>query len=188
MPDGSCRSVSTDPSTSSCPTTGPAASSASHRSAKGQSRRGLFEAANFEAALRAAAEAGLVRKECIERQIAFYASAGERTFDAKVGPVERPRLSRPDRRGRGDSGTHRRPRPRAIAGPLPRAGGVPLPDPAVRQLLRTGRPRRRPGAAAAPADAGHWRAASRQARQHDDAGRAHVPGRARLSDPGDAIC
>ena len=45
----------------------------------------LFEAGNFEAALRAAADAGLVRKECIERQIAFYGSAGERTFDAKAG-------------------------------------------------------------------------------------------------------
>jgi DNA-binding MarR family transcriptional regulator len=45
----------------------------------------LFEADTFEAALRAAAEAGLVRKECIERQIAFYSASGERTFDAKAG-------------------------------------------------------------------------------------------------------
>lgn len=45
----------------------------------------VFEADSFEAALRAAAAAGLVRKECIERQIAFYASSGERTFDARAG-------------------------------------------------------------------------------------------------------
>jgi DNA-binding MarR family transcriptional regulator len=45
----------------------------------------LFEAETFEEALRAAAETGLVRKECIERQIAFYAQAGERTFDARQG-------------------------------------------------------------------------------------------------------
>jgi DNA-binding MarR family transcriptional regulator len=45
----------------------------------------LFEADTFEESLRAAAAAGLVRKECIERQIAFYSSAGERTFDAKQG-------------------------------------------------------------------------------------------------------
>jgi DNA-binding MarR family transcriptional regulator len=45
----------------------------------------VFEADTFEAALRAAAAAGLVRKECIERQIAFYSSAGERTFDARAG-------------------------------------------------------------------------------------------------------
>jgi DNA-binding MarR family transcriptional regulator len=44
----------------------------------------VFEADTFEEALRAAASAGLVRKECIERQIAFYSSNGERTFDAKV--------------------------------------------------------------------------------------------------------
>jgi DNA-binding MarR family transcriptional regulator len=43
----------------------------------------VFEADTFEATLRAAAEAGLVRKECIERQITFYAQTGERTFDAK---------------------------------------------------------------------------------------------------------
>ena len=49
----------------------------------GQAR--LFEADTFEGALRAAAEAGLVRKECIERQIAFYGSSGERTFDASQG-------------------------------------------------------------------------------------------------------
>jgi len=45
----------------------------------------VFEADTFEDALRAAASAGLVRKECIERQIAFYTSNGERTFDAKAG-------------------------------------------------------------------------------------------------------
>lgn len=47
---------------------------------------GLFEADTFEQALRAAADAGLVRRECIERQIAFYASGAERTADAKGGP------------------------------------------------------------------------------------------------------
>jgi DNA-binding MarR family transcriptional regulator len=45
----------------------------------------VFEAETFEGALRAAAEAGLVRKECIDRQIAFYTQSGERTFDAKQG-------------------------------------------------------------------------------------------------------
>ena len=45
----------------------------------------VFEADSFEESLRAAAEAGLVRKECIERQIAFYTSSGERSFDAKAG-------------------------------------------------------------------------------------------------------
>jgi DNA-binding MarR family transcriptional regulator len=45
----------------------------------------VFEAETFEAALRAAAAAGLVRKECIERQIAFYSTGGERTFDARAG-------------------------------------------------------------------------------------------------------
>ena len=55
----------------------------------------VFEADTFEAALRAAAEAGLVRKECIERQITFYAQAGERTFDAKQGPWSGPALPPP---------------------------------------------------------------------------------------------
>jgi DNA-binding MarR family transcriptional regulator len=45
----------------------------------------VFEADTFEEALRAAATAGLVRKECIERQITFYSANGERTFDAKAG-------------------------------------------------------------------------------------------------------
>jgi len=45
----------------------------------------VFEAGTFEETLRAAAEAGLVRSECIERQIAFYTASGERTFDARAG-------------------------------------------------------------------------------------------------------
>ena len=55
----------------------------------------LFEASTFEAALRAAADAGLVRRECIERQIAFYASAGERTFDARAGQWSGPAFPAP---------------------------------------------------------------------------------------------
>jgi DNA-binding MarR family transcriptional regulator len=49
----------------------------------GPARR--FDGETFEEALRAAADAGLVRKECIERQIAFCQAAAERTFDAKAG-------------------------------------------------------------------------------------------------------
>jgi DNA-binding MarR family transcriptional regulator len=45
----------------------------------------LFEADSFEEALRAVAEAGLVRKECIERQITFTRSSSERSFDARAG-------------------------------------------------------------------------------------------------------
>jgi DNA-binding MarR family transcriptional regulator len=45
----------------------------------------LFEGDTFEEALRAAAAAGLVRSECIERQIAFARSSAERTFDARAG-------------------------------------------------------------------------------------------------------
>ena len=57
----------------------------------------VFEADTFEESLRQAAAAGLVRKECIERQIAFYTANGERTFDAKAGqwsgPAFPPRLT-----------------------------------------------------------------------------------------------
>ncbi len=45
----------------------------------------LFEADTFEEALRAAAETGLVRKACIERQLALHGQTGERTFDARQG-------------------------------------------------------------------------------------------------------
>jgi DNA-binding MarR family transcriptional regulator len=55
----------------------------------------VFEAETFQEALRAAAESGIVRKECIERQIAFYAQAGERTFDAKQGQWSGPAFPPP---------------------------------------------------------------------------------------------
>jgi DNA-binding MarR family transcriptional regulator len=55
----------------------------------------VFEADTFEAALRAAGAAGLVRRECIERQIAFYSSSGERTFDARVGQWSGPAFPPP---------------------------------------------------------------------------------------------
>jgi DNA-binding MarR family transcriptional regulator len=45
----------------------------------------VFQADTFEEALRAVARAGLVRCECIERQIAFTQSAWERSFEAKAG-------------------------------------------------------------------------------------------------------
>jgi DNA-binding MarR family transcriptional regulator len=52
-----------------------------------------FDGETFEEALRAAADAGMVRKECIERQIAFIRAAGERIFDAKAGKWTGPALS-----------------------------------------------------------------------------------------------
>jgi DNA-binding MarR family transcriptional regulator len=51
---------------------------------KGEPPR-VFEADSFESALRDAAQAGVVRQECIERQIAFIKSFGERRFDASAG-------------------------------------------------------------------------------------------------------
>jgi DNA-binding MarR family transcriptional regulator len=55
----------------------------------------LFEADTFEVALRAAAAAGLVRRECIERQIAFTRSSAERTFDARAGQWRGPAFPTP---------------------------------------------------------------------------------------------
>jgi DNA-binding MarR family transcriptional regulator len=52
----------------------------------------VYQGDTFEEALRAAAQAGVVRSACIERQIAFTLGSLERTFDAKAGQWSGPAL------------------------------------------------------------------------------------------------
>jgi DNA-binding MarR family transcriptional regulator len=50
----------------------------------------LFEGATFEAALYAAVQSGLVRKECIDRQISFSRSLWGQHFNARIGQWSEP--------------------------------------------------------------------------------------------------